>query len=993
LAYFKLPVNNWPNVEIPIVNVSVGLPGAAPTEIESQVTSRIEAAVAGVGDIKHLSSTITDGVSSTQIEFQLGTNINQALSLVRDQIIAARSSLPRGAEEPLIQRVDVDLVPILTFTVNAPKQSLEQVSWFVDDQVVRALLAVKGVAKIQRQGGLEREILAELDPSRLQAYGVTAAAVNDQLRQTALDWPAGRLDGATQETLIRATGSPSDVVALSNMSITLPDGKSARMRDLGVVHDATSKPHQLARLNHQPVVAFAIYRTRSASEVNVEREVRTALEKLKASNPGVEFTQIQSLVEFTKESYHSALWSFMEGAVLAAAVVFLFVGSWRATWIAGLVIPLSVIPTFFVMQWLGFSLNMVSLLALSLVSGILVDDAIVEIENIMRHLRMNKSPLTAAMDAADEIGLAVIATTLVIIAVFVPVSFMGGIVGQYFKQFGLTVAVATFFSLLVARLITPVMAAYFLKPIRHSKPTPAWLNYYKSLLGNALTYRKTMLVIGFIVLAGSFSIAAWLPTDFMPLEDKSQSILQVELPPGARLVDTDQVVGLISTKLLHRPEVKSVYALVGGPDSETNVEGEVRRATLTIQLKPRGMRTLDTKDFEQVMLKELASVANTRISFLNENGSKAVTFSLTSDNPELLQKTAAAVERQMRGLPELSNVSSTTPLPRTELVITPRVDEAARLGVTTEAISDTIRVATLGDLSTNLTRLKLGNRQVPVRVLLNDAARSDSAIIGRLLVPTNDEKMVPLSAVADLALGAGPTSVERYDRQRQITLEANLNGVTLGKALAAINQLPAIQNLPAGVKRYDTGDAELLAEMFSSFAMAMTAGVLIVFGVLVLLFRTLLQPITIMIALPLSIGGALLALLFTQSSLSLPAVIGILMLMGIVGKNGILLVDFIVERRQSGLNRREVILEACLQRAQPIVMTTLAMIAGMTPVLLGLGAGTAFRTPMAVAVIGGLITSTALSLLFVPVIYTLMDDFDAWLSPKLKSLTTLSTTS
>jgi len=988
MAYYKLPVNNMPNVDIPIINVSVVIPGAAPSEIETQVTSRIEAAVAGVGDIKHLSSTITDGVSSTQIEFQLGTNTNLALSKIRDQIIAIRASFPRGAEEPLIQRVDADALPILTYTLNAPKQSLQEASWFVDDQVMRSLLAIKGIAKIQRQGGVDREILVQLDPARMQAYGVTTSLINEQLRQIALNRPAGRADSNSQETLIRTMGAPSDIDSLANLSVPLGNGRTARLKDLGSVQDSSNQPRQLARLNQQPVTGFAIYRTKSASEISIERDVKKALEQLKASNPDIDFVQIQSLVDFSKESYHSALWSFIEGALLAAAVVFLFLRSWRATLISAVVIPLSVIPTFFVMHLLGFSLNMVSLLALSLVSGILVDDAIVEIENIMRHMKTEASPYRASMLAADQIGLAVLATTLVIVAVFIPVSFMGGIVGQYFIQFGLTVAVATIFSLLVARFITPVMAAYLLKPLHHpSNLASGWITYYSKLLNSALHYRKTMLLIGCVIIFGSIVIGTELPTDFMPAEDKSASSLQVELPPGSNLNKTDLAVSTITNILLKRPEVKTAYAIVGAPDSDTNIEGEVRRALVNIQLVPRKERRLDVNAFEQNMLKELADIPNIRTSFLNENGSKAVTFSLTSDNPELLQKTASQIETEMRELAQLSNVSSTAPLARTELVITPRQEQAARLGVSAENIADTLRIATLGDVGSNLTRIKLGQREIPIRVMMNASTRNNLAAIGALLVATEDGHTVTLSSVADFSLNAGPTSIDRYDRQRQVTLEANLNGsARLGDALKAIEALPGIKHLPDGVKRYDTGDAELLTEMFRSFSMAMVTGVLLVFAVLVLLFRTVVQPITIMAALPLSIGGALLALLISHATLSLPAVIGMLMLMGIVGKNGILLVDAIIEQRRQGLTRTDAIMQASQQRAKPILMTTVAMIAGMMPVMLGIGAGTAFRVPMATTVIGGLITSTALSLIFVPVIYVFMDDFENWIKPKMRKL-------
>jgi len=989
MSFSRLPVNGMPNVNIPVVNVSVFLPGASPTEIESQITLRVETALAGIGNIKHITSSVTDSVSSTKIEFQLGTDINQALSKVRDQMIGIKPLLPRGSEEPMIQSIDADVVPILTYAVQAPQRSIEQSTLLVDTQISRALLAIKGVAKVQRQGGVGREIRIALDPVKLQSYGVTAAAINDQLLASVQNLPAGRIDSVGQETLIRTLGAPTDVVSLQNMHIALPGKRFVRLADLGDVVDTNAKKRQIARLDGQPVVGFAVYRSKTASEVSVEKEVQSVLQDIQASQPDVSFTQAQTLVEFTQDTFHAALWSFIEGALLAAAVVFVFFRNWRATWITALGIPLSVIPTFLVMQWLGFSLNMVSLLALSLVSGVLVDDAIVEIENIMRHLRMGKTAYRAAMDAADEIGLAVVATTVVIVAVFVPVSFMGGVVGQYFIQFGLTVAVATIFSLFVARFITPVLAAYFLKPFDEAHAPSSWMENYRRWLEQVLAKPKTSLLVAIGIMIVTVLIASRLPTDFMPFEDKSQSTLQVELPAGSRIEETDHVLGLMTEALRKKSEVQSVYTLAGGADVDTNIDGEVRRASVLVRLKSRSERDMDVKAFEQTILQDFANIPNARISVLNENGSKALTFSLASSNPDDLSQTASTLETQMRRLNSLKEVSSTIPLPHSEYVITPRTEDAARFGVNTDVIAETGRVATMGDLNSNLAKISLDGRQIPLRVQLNTGAKEDGEMISQLLVPNSEGTMLPISAVADVSFSAGPASILRYDRQRQITLEANLNHATLGEGLNAVEELPALKSLPKTVKRFDTGDSELLGEMFDSFLMAMVFGAMVVLGVLVILFRTVLQPITIMVALPLSIFGACFALWIFGKSLSLPSVIGILMLSGIVGKNGILLVDCIIETIASGKSRHDAILEAAQQRAKPIIMTSMAMIAGMLPLMLGFGAGNAFREPMAVAVIGGLIASTALSLLFVPVVYVLIDDFEQSITPKLRDLLTL----
>lgn len=982
LAYLNLPINNWPDVEIPIVNVAINLPNANPKEIESYITRPLEASLASIGNVKHITSTLTEGVSSTQIEFTSGSEISQVMSKVRDKVDLLKPLLPTQAEPPIIQAIEADFSPILTFAVSNPNQSIAETAWFIDHQVFNQLLKIKGIAKLQRQGGQDREIHIALDPARLRAYGLTAAEVNTRIQQSIQTLSSGRIDDQMQEIPIKVIGAKSSLDLLTNLKIPHGSGNYVRIAEIGDITDTVNEQRQLAILNQHPVVGFAVYRARSASEVNIEKAVNEAVVKLKQKYPEMRFTPIQSQVTFTKQNYHAALWAFVEGTLFAAIMVFLFLRDWRATMIASLAIPFSVVPTFIVLQWLGFSLNIVTLLALSLVSGILVDDAIVELENIIRHLRLGKTPYQAAMDAADEIGLAVVATSLVIIAVFVPVSFMDGVVGKYFSQFGLTIAVATFFSLVVARFITPVMAAYFINPVTESTGQPRWVSQYLNVLKKALNNRIEMLVFAVVILLSTLIIGLCLPSEFMTQEDKSESTLQVTLPPGTRLSDTQFAVSALIDQLLKQPEVKSIYALIGGDDAETNVQGVVRQATLTVTLEPPSERKDTIHAFEQRMLTVLAEVPDVSLSFLSENGTQALTIGLNSDDPVLLQQTTAEVAKQMRGLSQLVNVSTNLPLPRTELIITPRNQDAARMGVDVTSISDTIRIAMMGDMKANLAKLTIDQRDIPIRVLLNNKVKDQRLVLNQLLVPTKNGALVPLSAVADIKLGAGMTSISRYDQRQQMLLETDLNDVTLGEALTLIEELPAMQHLPSGVTKVDTGDAELLTEMFASFSAAMFAGILMVFMVLVLLFRNLLQPATIMFSLPLSICGALLALSFTGYALSLPAIIGILMLMGIVAKNGILLVDCMIENRSAGLDLESSIMRACEQRARPIVMTSLAMIAGMLPIILGFGAGAAFRTPMALAVVGGLISSTLLSLLFIPILYLMINDLEAWLSLK-----------
>jgi multidrug efflux pump subunit AcrB len=631
---------------------------------------------------------------------------------------------------------------------------------------------------------------------------------------------------------------------------------------------------------------------------------------------------------------------------------------------------------------MGFSLNLVSLLALTLVTGILVDDAIVEIENIVRHMRMGKSPFRAAMEAADEIGLAVIAITFTIVAVFAPVSFMGGVPGQYFSQFGLTVAAAVLISLLVARLITPLMAAYFLRPHKHVEEKDGYImRAYTGALAISLRFRWLTLLAGVAIFAVSIFATRFLPTGFMPNEDSARIVVQAELPPGAKLEDTRAVTDDITARLRKLPEVSSVFVMGG-----TTPTGalEIRKSAIILRLTPKNERDLTQKDLEAKVARIVAEVPDVRAWYVNERGERELSITLTGPDPDELQAAEAALEDGMRRVPNFLNVAPSTGLSRPELVVRPRLDRAADLGITTDAISETIRVATIGDVDANLAKLNTGDRLIPIRVQLRETARTSSGVLEQLAVPAGSGRSVPLSAVADIGFGEGPSSIERYDRQRRIVLGADLTGgMQLGDAVNAVLALPEAKELPKGVRIVQGADAEVMNEVFAGFAKAMGAGIMMVLGVLVLLFGGVFQPITILASLPLSIGGVIIALLLTNNSVSMPVVIGILMLMGVVTKNAIMLVDFAVESEHRGVPRNEAIIDAGRKRARPIVMTTIAMIAGMIPSALGLGQGGEFRAPMAIAVIGGLAASTVLSLMFVPSFYTIMDDVGVWVSRKL----------
>jgi multidrug efflux pump subunit AcrB len=974
VSFTKLAVTRLPSADIPVISVAVSQFGAAPAELESQVTKTIEDGVSGVEGVRHISSSITDGLSLTTIQFALETNTDRALNDVKDAITRIRSNLPQNVNEPLIQRVDVIGLPIVTYAAISPGKTPEQLSYFVDDVVKRALQGVRNVAQVERIGGVEREILVSLDPDRLQAAGLTAVDVSRRLRGTNVDLAGGRAEIGKNDQAIRTLAGAKTLNDLAGTMISLPSGGEVRLDDLGTVTDTIADRRTFARVNGEPIVALGIKRSKGASDVVVAAAVQKRIDALKAAYPDVDLKLIDTSVDFTKGNYEAAISTLFEGAILAVIIVFLFLRDLRATVIAAISLPLSIFPAFWAMDILGFSLNLVSFLAITLSTGILVDDAIVEIENIVRHMRMGKSPYQAALDAADEIGLAVIAISLTIIAIFAPASFMSGIAGQFFKQFGITVSVQVFFSLLAARFVTPVLAAYFMKDSHHNDPPPGRvLKAYTRLVTWSVRHYFITVLIGFGIFAASIWSITLLPQGFLPAQDSARSLLAMELPPGTQLAFTEKTTEEIVARLRKRPEITSVF--VDGGRVPPGIF-EVRRAALIINYTPKHDRKITQRELELAIGSELENVPDIRFWFLDENGLRAISLVVTGTDSNIVGNVAAELASQMKRIPLIANVISETSLDRPELRIQPRADLAARLGVSTESLSETIRVATIGDVGPALAKFDAGDRLVPIRVQLEDAARADLPILEQLRVPLGGGRGgVPLSVVADIKLDQGPTSINRYDRERQATVAADLVGTAaLGDATKKIYELPVMKSLPKGVKVSPSGDAESLNELSEGFATAITAGLMMVYAVLVLLFGTFLQPITILFSLPLSIGGAIAALLLTGKQLTTPVWIGILMLMGIVTKNAIMLVEFAVEAIREGKPRHEAIIDAGMKRARPIVMTTIAMAAGMMPSALAFGAGGEFRSPMALAVIGGLVFSTVLSLVFVPAMFMLMDD-------------------
>lgn len=990
ISFRAMKVQNFPDLDLPTVIVSASLPGASPSQLETDVARKIENAIATLQGLKHMTSKVQDGSVNITAEFRLEKPTQEAVDDVRSAISKVRADLPGDLRDPIVTKLDLAGSPILAFTVASLQKDDEALSWFIEDTVAKRLLSVRGVGSVNRVGGVSREIAIALDPVKLQSLGTTAADISRRLREVQRESAGGRADLGSGEQPVRTLANVATVEELRPLELALTDGRRIRLDQVATVSDTVAEPRALALLNGKPVVGFEVTRSRGASEVEVGAGVQKVLAELRNQNPDIDFTEAFNFVTPVEEEFQGSMLMLFEGALLAVIVVWLFLGDWRATFISALALPLSVIPAFLGMEYLGFSLNVITLLALSLVIGILVDDAIVEVENIIRHLRMGKSPYQAAMEAADEIGLAVIATTFALVAVFLPTAFMSGIAGRFFKQFGWTAALAVLASLVVARMLTPMMSAYLLKDSVYTAPPEGWvMRNYMKLASWCLNHRLITIIGAAAFFIGSVLLIPLLPTGFIPPDDNPQTQVFVELSPGASLAQTRASAEAARKLVAGVDYVHSVYTTIGGgaagsdPMALTQGAGEVRKATLTITLANRQDRPVRKQVIEQNIRKALQNLPGVRTKVgLGASGEKYILV-LSGDDPQALNIAAHNVERDLRTIPGLGSIASSAALVRPEIAVRPDFSRAADLAVTSAAIAETLRIATVGDYDWSLPKLNLAQRQVPVVVKLAADGRKDLAVLERLAVPSGKSgtESVMVSQVAKLELSSGPAVIDRYDRSRNVNFEIELSGQPLGDVTRAVQNLPSLLNLPAGVKQISIGDAEMMGELFASFGLAMLTGVLCIFIVLVLLFKDFLQPITILAALPLSFGGGFVALLLTGKAFSMPSLIGLIMLMGIATKNSILLVEYaIVARRDHGLSRQDAILDACHKRARPIVMTTLAMGAGMLPIALGMGtADSSFRSPMAVAVIGGLVTSTFLSLLVIPVAYTYLDDLNSLL--------------
>ncbi len=980
-SFRQLGINENPDVDFPMVTITVAQPGASPNELETEVTRKVEDSLVGIANLEHIRSTVSEGVSLTMAEFKIGTNSQRALIDVRDAVARIRQQLPGDITEPTVMQPNFAGEPFITYTVASDKRSVAEISRWIDQEITRKILSVPGVAQVQRSGGVTREIRVQLNASRLQALGTTVDSVNAQLRMLNLNLPGGRGAIGSQEQGIRTLGSMKSVEELRALPISLGNGQFARLDTLGTVEDGVAEVRQKAFLDGKPVVGFSVVRAQGAALVQAEEATRKAVDELKQELPGdIRIDMVRTWADYTRAAYTASVDALLIGAILAVIVIFAFLRNWQSTLISALAIPLSILGTFIFMKWLGYTLNNMTLIGLTLVVGILVDDAIVDLENIHRHMAMGKNPFKAAIEATDEIGLAVVATTFTIVSVFVGVAFMGGIPGMFFRSFALTVTVSVLFSLLVARTLTPMMAAYLLpSPKHHDEQDTFYQTAYLKLLGASLRHRWLTIAAAVVIFIGSLALVPLIPKGLFGNADYGEATVNISLPAGSSLAETEAVVQAVNRVLATHHEVAKSFATIGSGDSSgfEGTAGSVSSAKVNVILKPKHERKMTVDEFQTAVTPALKAIPGARID-VNKlggfGGTKPVSIILQGTDPVALDKAADGLLNDMRTLSDLRDVTSTAAELRPEIQIRPDFQRAAEQGVSVATIGRLARLATQGDSDFNLAKFNTGDRQLNIRVELTDTAKQDLDAIGNMMVPGRNG-LVPLRSVATIAMGSGPVSISRYDRARQVTIGANMNaGVSLGDAMAKVQKLPTLQSLPAGVAQDTLGESKIMADIFMGFMTSFGLGILLTYAVLVLLFSGFLQPLTIMGALPLAIGGALAGLLIGRKELDMMALIGILMLMGLVTKNSILLVEYAMKMRADGHSRFDALLMAGKNRIRPILMTTIAMIAGMLPIALALGEGTESLSPMAVAVIGGLVTSTLLTLVVIPAAYTVVDD-------------------
>ena len=997
-ALWQLETDEFPDVQQPIINVAIPYPGASPDVVEREVLDRVEEAVSGISGVDRIMGAAQDGFANVTVFFVFEKDLQQASQDIRDKISAIRSDLPVEMKEPILTRFDPADQPIVQLSLNSSTLDAPSLTRIADPGITRVLRGIPGVAEAVVVGGVERELTVEIRPAAMEAAGITVAQVVMALQSQNLAVPVGRINGAIDERAIRLKGKLETPEDFLRLVVAERGGRAIRLGEVATARDGTAEPRTAAIYNGRDAVALMIKKSKGYSTTSVSERVLAEVEELRPTlPPGTTIDVIQDAGERVRASVANVQSMMVEGALLTVLVVFLFLNSWRSTVITGLALPISVLASFVAVWVFGFTLNTMSLLGLSLAIGILIDDAIVVRENIVRHIEMGKDHFRASHEGTDEIGLAVAATTFSIVAVFVPIGFMYGLSGQWFKPFALTIACAVMVSLFVSFSLDPMLSAYWPDPEKEEGQHGNWISRklekfnkwfdrrtvgYTRVIGWALDHRLATISIA----GGTLIFALWFQGNFggfgfVPISDRSEITIQVETPPGSNLeytrIKTEEAARIARA----HGEVRYTFTTIGAGSGMDPSEalGAVDLGSVYVRMVPKSTRDISQEEFGAVLREDVKQIGGATVAVFTSGfggAIKQVQLELRGTDSRQLQTVADSVMRMVKGIPGAVDVGLSTKGQKPELEITLNRALAGALGVTVGQLAQSLRPAFAGVDAGDWVDPAGENRKVRVR--LAPEARTRVSDIERLPVAVGgmggQVTMMPLGQLASVTQGLGPAKISHLDRDNVIVVQANLSGISLGEATTAISNNLATMQLPAGVRWSLGGEARDQAQVFGDILAALGIALLLMYLILVMQFGSFLEPVAILISLPLSLIGVVMALYITNDTLNIMSMIGVILLMGIVAKNAILLIDFAKWGQEQGMDRRTAIIEAGRVRLRPILMTTLALIAGMIPVALGIGEGADFRAPMGRAIIGGTLTSTLLTLLVIPTVYEIMDE-------------------
>ena len=985
-SYARLPVEQMPDVNLPFIFIQTNYPGAAPEAVESDVTKPIEYAVNQVSGVKLIRSNSTEGQSGVFIELRMSTDVSRAIQDVRDRIATVRPAFPKDVKDPLVVRADNEnSEPVLTLAVLSPTTSLRELSSLTDQTIVKALENLPGVARLDVNGRLTRQILVQIKPHALTALGIGVDQVINAIRAANQDVPAGRVTRGPSDAVVRVEGKIKDPMQLGRVIVAQQGGAPVYLSQVADVIDGEKDQDSISRVNGAPAITIDIQKTQDANIVETGRNVRAAVEALKARLPSdVEVRVSYSAADQVEASVNRVKQTIVEGGLLTVLIVFLFLHSWRSTIITGLTLPLAVIATFIALNAFGFTLNFLTLMALSLCIGLLIDDAIVVRENIVRHLAMGKDHVTAAREGTGEIGLAVMATTFAIVAVFVPIAFMSGIIGRFFFQFGLTVAVAVLVSLFISFTLDPMLSSVWRDPPGSRFSRAPWLGHfmegverrieavhelYDGILNWALGHRKAVLAIALVSFVASFFVVPLVGTEFVPQTDQSFISLRLNTPVGSSLEYTDSKMRVVEETLKRFPEIVLTMTSIGTDEGRNY-------ARINLRLTPRSARQLSQKELEQRIRTALKPIPGVDLSI---GYNRPIWVNLLGPDPETLTRLINEFAARVAKVPGIADMETSEKAANPALSIRLNNDAAADLGISVQQVGATIRPLLAGDTVSYW--LAPDGQNYEINVQLPKDSRRLASDLGNLYIttgrrgPDGELRMVPLRQVAEIVESTSPQLIKRQDLQRRVALYANADGRPSGDVGDDVQKVIDATQLPPGY-RFDVGGQQKdMKESFQAAVAALGLAIIFIYLILASQFASFTQPVAIMASLPFSLIGVFLALLLTGTTLNIFSIIGFIMLMGLVTKNAILLVDFANRMRRGGASLHDALLQAGQVRLRPILMTTAAMIGGMTPLALGLGEGGETQAPMGRAIIGGVITSTLLTLVVVPVIYTYLDNW------------------